>query len=376
MLPLLIPLIVLNGVNATIALLLVGLFYVGAGLYYKVPVPVQPLKAVAAIAIAGGFSATLIAASGLIVGVVMICLGVTGLIDPVTKFFSKPVIRGIQVTLGLILFIKGVQFIAGTDLFINGGSISASVPFNLLIGLAGILITALFLTNTKFPATIALVVFGLGLGLAFKTPEVSLGPQLSSLQVPRLDEFQAAFLLLVIPQIPLTISNAVISTSDLSLKYFKRKASKATPRALATSIGVANLGAGALGGMPMCHGSGGLAAHYRFGARTGGSNLMIGGIFIALALMFGSSAVAVLGLVPLSLLGVLLVFTGFQMMRLLTDLKRKPDFAVAFTVIGLALAVNMTVGFIIGIVLFYLLKWWKHGEESKGGRGGRKKARP
>lgn len=356
MLPLLIPLVVLNGVNATIALALVGLFYVVAGLYYRIPVPVQPLKAVAAIAIAGGFSATMIAASGLIVGALMLVLGLTGLIDQVARIFSKPVIRGIQVTLGLLLFIKGIQFIIDSRVFMSGETM-AVVPFNIFIGAMGLAIAVMLFSNKRFPAAIAVVLFGFVVGLSLKTPEIVIGPQVSALQMPALGDLQAAFLLLVIPQIPLTISNSVISTSDLAKKYFKKRGRKATHRALCTGIGVANIGAGAFGGMPMCHGSGGLAAHYRFGARTGGCNLMIGGLFIALALLFGASATNVLGLIPLSILGVLLLFTGFQMMRLMSDLKGEKEFFVVLVIIGLTLAVNMTAGFIAGIVLYYLLRW-------------------
>lgn len=358
LLPLLIPLVVINGINATVALLLIGLFYIGAGLYYKIPVPVQPLKAVAAIAIAGGFSAASIAMSGLIMGVLMLFLGATGLIHQIARFFSKPVVLGLQVGLGAVLFIAGVRLAVDPKLFVNGGAVSfAGLPINILVGIIGMLVVALLLTSKKLPAAILLIVFGFSVGLAFRTPELSLGPQMSAPQAPTMGDMRIALTVLVIPQIPLTIANAVISTSDLSKRYFKRRASKATHRALATSIGVANLGAGALGGMPMCHGSGGLAAHYRFGSRTGGSNLIIGGILIALALVFGASAISVLGLIPLSILGVLLLFSGIQLIKRLGDIGGAGNFVVVSTVAGLSLVTNMTVAFVAGIVLYYILKW-------------------
>ena len=359
MLPLLIPLVVINGVNATIALVLVGLFYVGAGLYYKIPVPVQPLKAVAIIAITGGLSASVIAASGLIMGILMLFLGATGLIVQVARVFSKPVVRGVQVALGFLLLFKGIQFIANAEIFIGDGTVPImGLPLNIIVGLVGLIIAIFLLTNRKFPATIVLITFGLLVGLALKTPDLSLGPQILSPQMPTVADISTAFVLLVLPQIPVTLSNAVVSTSDLSKKYFKKRGSRASPKALSSSIGVANLAAGALGGMPMCHGAGGMAAHYRFGARTGGANLMIGGIFLAMALIFGSSAVSILGLIPLSILGVLLVFTGVQMVKLATDVRGKGDFIVVSTVVGLALVASITIAFIAGIILYYLLKWW------------------
>ncbi len=226
--------------------------------------------------------------------------------------------------LGLMLLIKGIGFITDSKLFIGGEAISfLGLPFNLLVGIIGASIAALLLTNKKLPAAIVLIVFGFSIGLAFKTPSLALGPQMPSLQLPTAADLWAAFVLLAIPQIPLTLSNAIISTSEFSKKLFKGRASKVSCRALTNSIGIASLGAGLLGGVPMCHGAGGLAAHYRFGARTGGSNLMIGGIFIALALLFGATAISLLGLIPLSILGVLLVFAGIQLMRMLTDVKGK-----------------------------------------------------
>lgn len=261
--------------------------------------------------------------------------------------------------MGILLFLKGIQFIADPKLFVGNGAVATmGLPLNIIVGLVGLLIATLLLTNRKFPAAIVLITFGLLVGLALKTPDFTLGPQISTPQIPTVLDIQAAFVLLVLPQIPITLSNAVISTSDLSKKYFKRRGSGASPRALSSSIGVANLAAGTLGGMPMCHGAGGMAAHYRFGARTGGANLMIGGIFLAVALIFGSSAVSVLGLIPLSILGVLLVFTGVQMVKLAADVRVKRDFIVVSMIVGLALVASMTIAFIAGIILYYLLKRW------------------
>jgi SulP family sulfate permease len=366
MLPLLIPLIVFNGINATVAFLLVGIFYAGAGLYYKIPIPVQPLKAMAVLAIAGGFSASLIAAAGLIMGLLMLGLGLTGLINPLTRIFSRPVIRGIQVTLGLLLLLKSAQLVIDSNFFINGNSFQAPISFNLIVAVIGILTIGFLLNNARFPAAVILIAFGLLTGLMFGVPEIKFGPQLTLPPLPTWSQFHVALLCLVIPQIPLTISNAVISTSDLSKKYFKREGSRVTPKALSASMGAANVGVGILGGIPVCHGSGGLVAHHYFGARTGGANLMIGGIFITLALIFGSSAAAILGLIPLPILGVMLAFVGVQMVRLIFDLKSWRDFSVVLTIVALTLLTNMAVGFMVGIVLFYLLRWCSHGTKSQG----------
>ena len=111
-----------------------------------------------------------------------------------------------------------------------------------------------------------------------------------------------------------------------------------------------------LGGMPLCHGAGGLAAHYRFGARSAGSNLMIGALFILLALLLGSGALAVLTLLPMAILGVLLVFAGGQLALTLLDLRDRKDMFVVFIMLGITLASNLAYGFLVGICIAYALK--------------------
>jgi SulP family sulfate permease len=109
-------------------------------------------------------------------------------------------------------------------------------------------------------------------------------------------------------------------------------------------------------GMPMCHGAGGLAAHYRFGARTGGSNLMIGAIFVVIAVAFGKMAISLLGLVPNSILGVLLLFAGLELAMLIKDVTEKKDLFVAFFIAGIALATtNMGIAFIAGMIVLYII---------------------
>ncbi|MFN4133363.1 MAG: putative sulfate/molybdate transporter, partial [Candidatus Hadarchaeales archaeon] len=364
MLPLLIPLILVNGLNATTVFLMVGLFYIFTGIYYRIPVPVQPLKAVAVIAISTGLSARVVASSGIIMGTFLLCLALTGLIKEVARVFSKPVVRGIQVTLGLMLFIKGFQYMSGESMFIGGEKIFFEwFPLNPLIALCGLLIAGCLLTSRKIPAALLLVLVGLGIGMVFKPPELSLGPTVPVPVLPNLSELQMAFLLLVLPQIPVTIGNAIISTSDLAKKYFGKRARRASTSALASTIGVANLASGLVGGMPMCHGAGGLAAHYRFGARSGGANLMIGSLFLIAGLVFGSSALSVLGAIPLSILGVMLAITGVQLIVLLQDLSAPRDLAVAGIIIGITLATNqMAAGFIIGIIVHYLMVRWPWSE--------------
>jgi SulP family sulfate permease len=367
LIPLSVAMIVINGLNATAVFLMVGLFYIGAGLYFKLPIPVQPLKVVAAIAIASQMDASTIAASGILFGICLIILGITGIIDALARLFTKPIVRGIQLGLGFILLQKALVFITMENLLIDPtkplpqfvSDISPSV--NLALGAIGILLVLLLIQNTKVPAAIAVLVFGLtasfALGSLSYLENLTIGFIPPSLYIPTQKTLLDAFILLVIPQIPLTLGNAIMATSDAAKSFFgEDRAKRTTYKALASSMGITNLITGAIAGMPMCHGAGGLAAHYRFGARTGGSNLIIGSIFIIIAIVFGKVAVALLSLIPNSILGVLLFYAGLELAMLLKDVEKRNDFFIAFSIAAIALATtNMGVAFIIGMIFKFIL---------------------
>jgi SulP family sulfate permease len=121
-------------------------------------------------------------------------------------------------------------------------------------------------------------------------------------------------------------------------------------------MAIANFVCATFGGMPLCHGAGGLAAHYRFGARTAGSNIMIGGVFIALAIFFGSRSLAFINLLPLAVLGILLLFAGSQLCLTILDLSERKDMFVCLVILGITLATNLAAGFLAGIAVAYLIK--------------------
>jgi SulP family sulfate permease len=363
LIPLSVAMIVINGLNVTAVFLMVGLFYIGAGLYYKLPVPVQPLKVVAAIAIASQMDAATIAASGYLMGIILLFIAATGIVDALARLFTKPIVRGIQLGLGFILISKGIAFIGKDELLINGAKGSAvfwNVSQNTLVGVVGVLLVMFLLTNRRLPAAIAVILFGLvvsALSGAVGGVSFSIGFEPVALFLPDRAVLLNALVLLVIPQIPLTVGNAIMGTADTVKSLFgEEKTKRSTFKSFATSMGLANIGAGAVGGMPMCHGAGGLAAHYRFGARTGGSNLMIGAIFVVIAVAFGKMAISLLGLVPNSILGVLLLFAGLELAMLIKDVTEKKDLFVAFFIAGIALATtNMGIAFIAGMIVLYII---------------------
>ncbi len=366
LIPIAAGMILLNGLSPTSVLLWVGAFYIFSGLYFRLPIPVQPLKVVGAIAIASPERITepVIAAAGMVFGVVLLFLSVSRAMDFMSRLFTRPVIRGIQLGLGLVLMRKGFELFVSQDLFVTGAGPAClgGLPLNLMIGASVFIMVLVLLNNRKAPAAIAALVAGLVAGSllgGLSGMELSFGPERMSLTVPDAGQFWAAFILLVIPQIPLTIGNAAMGTADTACSLFPGSPalSRATPGRFALTMGLINIPAGLFAGMPMCHGAGGLAAHYRFGARTGGSNLMIGALFLVLALVLGKASMHILTLIPSSVLGVLLVFAGIELCLLIRDLDKRSALFVAALVAGIAVFnTNMAWAFAAGIACDFIIR--------------------
>ena len=359
LLPIAIGMILLNKLHATNVFVLIGLFYIVAGHYFGVPVPVQPMKVIGAYAIATGITPTQIVSSSLWMGIFILFLGITGLIQKIGRYTPKSTVRGVQLGVGVVLMLKGLKFMIEPD---PNLAIQAIGPVNMsiILGTAGLILTFLLLDNKKLPAALVLIVLGIILGIFIGRPIEAASfnwglhlPKLIPYGWPSVDDLLWVLPVLVLPQIPMTIGNAIISNTDITHEYFGERAKRATYKSVANSQGLADIVSFFLGGIPMCHGAGGLAAHYRFGARTAGSNLIIGGIFVLLALVFGENIVAILNLLPFSLLGVLLVFAGLQLTLMIQDLQDRKDLFVALFMLGITLVINLGVAFIIGIIVAY-----------------------
>jgi len=375
LLPLAIGLILINGLNPIGVFLSVGLFYIFSGVYFGVTVPVQPMKVIGAYGIATAMSASQITASGFLLGLVLLLIGATNAMAAVAKFIPKPVVRGVQLSTGILLMVGGVKLMLGiaklqmihqlAEPYLSVQNIGP-IPIGIIIGVAGGMLTLLLLDNKKLPAGLIVVGGGLVLGLILGTREgltnLQLGislPTFLPFGWPTKADFTFALFALVLPQIPMTLGNAVIAYADLSNEYFSEQSKKVTYRASCISMAFAGLFSACIGGMPLCHGAGGLAAHYRFGARTAGSNLMIGFVFLALAVFLGERSLGVIYLLPMSALGILLLFAGSQLALTLLDLTQRKDLFVCLVILGITLAVNLAAGFLVGIAVAWVLKMEK-----------------
>jgi SulP family sulfate permease len=355
--PLAVGLITVNGVNPTALFLSAGLLYVVGGLYYRLPIPVQPLKATAAIAIASQAPPEAVSAAAFWIGVLFVVASLFRFGERLGKIFTRPVVRGIQLGLGILLVKGGLKAVFGSPALPLpypgfpawlGGAVLAAVAAAIVVLSRG---------SRRYPAMLVAIPFGALAGCALASswmPEAfATGWVRPDVGFPSAADPYIVFAVLLLPQLPLTLGNSIVATADTADRYYGSGARRVTPRALAATLGIGNLVAGLLGGMPMCHGSGGVTAHYRFGARTGRANLFIGGVFVLIALLFGRSIADLCRILPAPILGAFLLYVGVQHAGLVRDvLDVRREWAVALC-IGLMTLVtgNLAAAFAAGFVL-------------------------
>ncbi|MBI2252310.1 MAG: sulfate permease [Armatimonadetes bacterium] len=357
LIPIAIALIAFNGLKASSIFLGIGLFYIISGFFYGIPIPIQPFKALCALAIAQSIPANLINLAGFLIGLILILIYFFKIENLLKLVFTRPIIKGIQLGIGLILIKLALNFIFKKELFINS-SFTPSFNFfslNTVLGALGIILILVLEKNKKFPAALILIFLGILVGIIFKG-EIVFKQNFNNFSNSSFNLF--SFLFLIFSQIPLTLGNSLLATEDLAKKYFGERAHKVNLKNLSLTIGLGNIFSALLGGMPFCHGAGGLAAHYRFGARTAGANIIIGSIFLILGLIFKNSIVFYLSFIPYFVLGVLLLFSGLEMALQIKHLKNKISLLIA-SVVGILtlIANNLVLGVSSGIILFYALNY-------------------
>jgi SulP family sulfate permease len=339
--PIAVALIVKNGFNPTALFLMAGLFYVISARYFRITMPVQPLKAMSAIAIATGLSFEVINAAGIVMGIILLVISFTGLSVRLGRMFPVSVVRGIQLGLGLMLIRTSLDMI----------NLDLSVAFT-----GGIILAVSTVMIRKIPPLIPLLIMAIIISL--QSIDLSLfAPLVLAPKLPGINNLWIGLTFLVLPQIALTFGNAIVATEATGRILYGEKAGRLDLRSIPVSMGIANIVSGFFGGAPMCHGSGGLTAHRKFGATSERSGYIIGFTLIALALLFGSSALSIISAFPAGILGVLLCYVGLQHSLFIRDILR--DGTSMFIAIATALSGyitgNLTIGFSIGIGIHYTL---------------------
>jgi len=225
-----------------------GLFYIFCGWFYRIPMAVQPMKAASAAVLTYGITPAELAAGGLVMGLLLLLLGLTGIVDLISRITPQGVVSGIQVGLGLSLAILGLEMVGKQP----------------VLGWTLLVLMLLLLQSRRLPAALLVVLVGtvahILLNPGLSLPKISLGIHLPALVIPAAADFNRAFFMLVLPQLPMTLANAVLVTTVLSRELFGNRAARVSDRNLCLTMGAANLLAAPFGGYMMCHGSGGVAA--------------------------------------------------------------------------------------------------------------------
>ena len=285
-----------------------GVALIVVGSVYRTPFPVQPMKAIGAAAVsqvslAAGLGPAVVVGAALTTGVMWMLLAATGLAGRLAQWVPRPALLGVVLGLGFSFMLEGIRMMSAS-------------PW-----LAGALLalTLVLLGRPRVPAMLVLLAIGVAIALVERPGLIrDLGALQPEFRVPTLtwgtltlSDLWTGFFLLALPQLPLTFGNAYLSITEENNRHFPDR--PVTGRSVAYSTGAMNLGASLVGGIPMCHGAGGMAGHIQFGARTGGSSIILGVVLLGAGLFLSASIGTIFQVFPRSVLGVILFLAGLQL---------------------------------------------------------------
>jgi len=350
-LPLLVGLILASGLDATNVFFMFGLMQILSGVFYGLPMPVQPLKAVAIIAISQNLSGDIVLGAGIAIGIVMLFLTLTGLINWISNVIPNNVIRGIQFGLGVNLVLLAISRYVPAD-GLNGYYLS----------IVSCLIVIVLIGNRKLPPAIPVILLGFVYAFFFQAEPLSIiqsfGFEFPSVNIPNFQNVVIGFIILAVPQIPLSLANSLLATQKVSEDLFPEK--KLKVKHISYTYSFMNILNPFFGGIPVCHGSGGMMGHYTFGARTGGSVVIYGVIYLTVGLFLSQRFDEVVQIFPLPILGVILIFEGIALAQLIKKTSTRNDLFIALLVgfIAIGFKNGYLIGLILGTILHYALNKW------------------
>jgi MFS superfamily sulfate permease-like transporter len=332
-------------------LLTFGVAMIVVGAVYRTPFPVQPMKAVGSVAATHTAAGVALTAgtfhlAALLTGLVWLAIGASGAAQRLTRLISPAVCFGVVLGLGMALMLEAVKMMAA----------SWWIAAPALLG------TFVLLSRRRFPVMLLLLAVGASIAL-WQRPELGaalaeapVGFRLPSLTLGSFEwsHLAVAAIVLVLPQLPLTFGNAVVAIVEENNRLFPER--PVTEKRVAISTGVMNLFAGSLGGVPMCHGAGGMAGHVRFGARTGGAPVIMGALLVVAALFFAGAVETGLALFPAPILGVILFVAGAQLALGVCDGWQEKDDRFILIVVAALSIWNVGVAFLFGLATQWLLR--------------------
>ncbi len=366
--PIALALIAVNGFHPTPLFLVFGIAYAAAGLYYRLPVPVQPLKAMAVIALSMGAGVELISLAAFEMAVVLGIIAVTGGARLLERIFTRPLVRGVQLGVGLLLIRKAIVMLVAGDGTDHLAVASGSAAVTIIVALAVLIVLLVAQERvSRIPAALILLGAGAAFSAVASSPAAPLA--LPEWSVASLDPSLAtsALILLVIPQLPLTLGNAAVASAATARDYYGERAARVSVRALCTSMSSFNFIAAFLGGFPVCHGSGGFTSHYRFGARSGWSTFALGAALVVLALMAPRVILSFVAFVPLAVLAAMLAYIGVLHATLVRDVIGHLVTAGPALLVGVVSLVtaNLMVGIAVGGALELAIKLYRSTQSSR-----------
>ncbi|KAL3672482.1 hypothetical protein V7S43_001780 [Phytophthora oleae] len=352
------------------ALFFAGVFTSSLALHFNVPIPVQPMKTIAAVAIADKFPNEQIIAAGILMGAIVGFLALTNIITHASKVVPMAIVRGIQLSVGINLMGKGFK-----NAYVKAAKLTPASNETVWFGLDSVSVSLLlgalcivFIRNKRVPMALLLFIYGMVVAVyqyvrlreELHLPALAFGPKFVTPVVPSAHDFGQAFVYLVLPQLPLTLLNSVVALESLAAELFPTHDKPAGVRRVCFSIAGGNLLFSWFGMLPVCHGAGGLASQYTFGARSSLAMVFLGVFKMFFALLLGSSCVALLqtGIFPSPVLGVMLVFSGLSLaiVGLKVDTSEHDTALLLLATTSGCLAFNTGTGFLLGLGCHILLR--------------------
>jgi len=333
LLPFIIGFITVCGLDAAALFITLGICNLLCGLIFRVPIPLQPMKLIAIVAIAGQWTPAMLYACGIATGIIWTILGLTRAMTAIGRCTPLPVVNGIQAALGILLGYKALELMQA----------------QWLLAILSILIIIVCKRSRHIPAALVLMVLAAIVMWLKKDVSLSIQPQFSLPEFPQIafDQTWEVMLRAGFAQIPLTAANAVIATAALARSYWPDNC--ITEKKLALSIGLFNLAAPLTGGMPICHGAGGLAAQYAFGARTCGTKIIEGTVMLVLGVFLAASLAELLAAFPEAILGVMLLVVAFELIKPAWATRTRTNLQLLSITLISSLLINLAVGFLLGI---------------------------
>ncbi len=348
--PLIVSLIAVCGLDPASVLVMFGAMQVLTGLTYGIPMPVQPLKAMSVIMITQKLGGDILHAAGLVIGIIMLILSCTGLLNWIARIIPKCVVRGIQFGLGCQLALLAVKDYVPADG--AWGYVLAAIAFFVIL---------LFWGNRRYPAALFVIalgiVYAIFLQLNLKILWEGVGFHAPRWHVPDTSDMLQGFFLLALPQLSLSLGNSILATKQIAQDYFPEK--NLTVNKIGRTYAFMNLVAPFFSGIPVCHGSGGMAGHYSFGARTGGSVMIYGTLYLILGFFLSGVFGQIVNIFPKPILGIILFIEGTALVRLIKDVSAVPAEWIIAVMVGL-MAIGLPYGYfvamIVGTLVYYFVQ--------------------